>query len=596
MKTKLIALLMILALTAACFAGCGAASADTQSAANENSAAAETSEAAEETEAAVETDAAEPAAPEASEAEEAEASAAEAEAEPAEAEVLEPLQYPISDETVELTMWTTEPTLGPLRAWGGDYGIDVYEDYDSIQAAAEITGVSIAFECAGQMEASTLFSLHVASGDYADILALVDSYYSGGIVNAYNDDVIMDLTENVEEWAPDYINMLCEDPELAKASRNDEGQLLAFDQLYNHFSMVQGDVIRTDWLEQVGMDVPTTVDELHEVLTAFQSEIGCANPFYYNSACKQLTTAFNVVRYQDLASNDLGLYQIDGEAMTTFTSENFKAYLTTMSQWYSEGLIDPDFVSVEAVDNGGHDEELLQADELGCWWANANSMSNYYTMCPAEDFDMVPLNIMAEGNDANHVYPITRLFTIGTCVTGTCLSSSCSDPEAAMGWLNFWYTEQGVMMQNYGIEGLSYNLVDGEVEYTDVITNSEFDIPENVALLLYSTAAASWGTAIQERTWCFSSDVQVESIEAWTEALDGIWAFPTTTLTTDESEVIAANAGDVCTYIAESVPRFIMGEYNLESDWDTYVENVNAMGMPECIEVYQASLDRFNAR
>ena len=128
------------------------------------------------------------------------------------------VSYPIDGAPVDLTMWTTEPTLGPLRAWGGDYGIDVYEDYSSIQAAAEKTGVNIAFECASQMDGYTLFSLHVAAGDWADILAMVDSYYTGGVSSAYSDDVIMDLSTYAEDWAPDYLRLLSEDADLDTAA------------------------------------------------------------------------------------------------------------------------------------------------------------------------------------------------------------------------------------------------------------------------------------------------------------------------------------------------------------------------------------------
>ena len=506
------------------------------------------------------------------------------------------VSYPIDGAPVDLTMWTTEPTLGPLRAWGGDYGIDVYEDYSSIQAAAEKTGVNIAFECASQMDGYTLFSLHVAAGDWADILAMVDSYYTGGVSSAYSDDVIMDLSAYAEDWAPDYLRLLSEDADLDKSCRTDDGQILQLCQIYNRFAQVQGYVIRTDWLNQVNTEVPTTVDELHDVLKAFQSQLGCTNPFYYNSACKQLTTAYNAVMYTDLKSNDLGLFQQDGTVYTTFTADNYRDYLRNMHQWYEEGLIDPDFVSVEATDIGGHDEELLRSDNIGVWWANANSISNYYSMCPAENFSIQPLNVYATDDHADHTSSVGRLFGNSTSVAGTCLSATCSNPEAALAWLNFWYTEEGSMLQNYGVEGESYHLVDGKVEYTDVITNSSYGIEPTVALLLYSIGSAPWGVSIQERTWNFYSDVQIDAIETWTGNCDGAWAFPNASLTTEESASISATTGDVCTYIAESIPRFIMGDYNLDTDWDSYVETVHTMGMDQCLGAYQSALDRFNAR
>ena len=186
-----------------------------------------------------------------------------------------------------------------------------------------------------------------------------------------------------------------------------------------------------------------------------------------------------------------------------------------MHQWYEEGLIDPDFVSVEATDIGGHDEELLRSDNIGVWWANANSISNYYSMCPTENFSIQPLNVYATDDHADHTSSVGRLFGNSISVAGTCLSATCSNPEAALAWLNFWYTEEGSMLQNYGVEGESYHLVDGKVEYTDVITSSSYGIEPTVALLLYSIGSAPWGVSIQERTWNFYSDVQIDAIETW---------------------------------------------------------------------------------
>ncbi len=128
------------------------------------------------------------------------------------------------------------------------------------------------------------------------------------------------------------------------------------------------------------------------------------------------------------------------------------------------------------------------------------------------------------------------------------------------------------------------------------------------ALIIYSSITgntekvANWFRetfehyCIQERTWNFYSDVQIDAIETWTGNCDGAWAFPNASLTTEESASISAATGDVCTYNAESIPRIIMGDYNLDTDWDSYVQTVHTMGMDQCLGAYQSALDRFNAR
>ena len=180
-------------------------------------------------------------------------------------------------------------------------------------------------------------------------------------------------------------------------------------------------------------------------------------------------------------------------------------------------------------------------------------------MCPTENFSIQPLNVYATDDCADHTSSVGRLFGAfhSRLWQAPVCPATCSNPEAALAWLNFWYTEEGSMLQNYGVEGESYHLVDGKVEYTDVITNSSYGIEPTVALLLYSIGSAPWGVSIQERTWNFYSDVQIDAIETWTGNCDGAWAFPNASLTTEESASISAATGDVCTYIAESIPGLL---------------------------------------
>lgn len=498
--------------------------------------------------------------------------------------------YPLTDEAVELSMWSEQPNLGPLRMWGGDYGVDIFEDYSSVQYVNELTGVYVSFENASMENAATLFNLHVASGDWADMICGPDIYYAGGSGKAYSDGVLLDISAYLEEYAPNYNAIISTDSAVYRSAVNDEGNVIQFCSLLGSFMQSEGTVIRQDWLDQVGMEVPTTIDALHDVLKAFQTELGCTNPFYMNSACNQLLTSYNLYYYQDLSAGDLSIYQIDGAAASSFTSDRYRSWLETMHQWYAEGLIDPDFISVSSSMFGGHDEELLAADNIGVWWGNINSMTNYYTICPAENFDITPAFIYGTDEQVNHITSTSTLFA-----GGTALSATCSAPELACGWLDYWYGDDGIMLMNYGVEGESYELKDGEVQYTDLVMNSPFNIDSAVALKLYSIAGCSFGVQLDERTFPFYIDCQMEAVSNWTDPCDGAWAYPAVTFSTEESDVIGTRGPDVSTYISESVPRFIMGELNIADEWDNFVSTVNSMGMEACVEVYQEALDRYNA-
>ncbi len=102
-----------------------------------------------------------------------------------------------------------------------------------------------------------------------------------------------------------------------------------------------------------------------------------------------------------------------------------------------------------------------------------------------------------------------------------------------------------------------------------------------------------FGVQRDERTFPFYIECQKEATSVWTDPCDGLWAYPGTTLTTEESDTIAAYGPDVCTYVAENVPRFIMGEKDVDADWDEFVSTVRSLGMDRCLDAYQSALDRY---
>ena len=512
----------------------------------------------------------------------------------AEAEPIE-VSYPLTEEPVELHMWTEAPSLGPLNMLGGDYGISNMADYDTVRYVNDLTNVHMSFEAANMMNASTLFNLHIASGDYADLLSFVDVFYTGGVAGAFNEGVIVGIGDYLADCAPHYSAILADDRDLAQATTTSDGDILQINSLFLKKYIASGTVIRQDWLDRVGMDVPETVEDLHEALLAFHSEIGCTNPFFMNSTCNQLLPSYDLVQYSSIDGSDLGIFQVEGTVYSTFIHERYRQWLQTMHQWYSEGLIDPDFISVPNSIFGGHDEELLAQDNLGVWWGNVNAFSNYSAMCPDENFAIASSYIAGTEEGVDHTTSLSRLYCFGTNVVGVCVSSACRDIECALGWLDFWYSDEGTQLANYGEEGIVYNMIDGEVQYTDLITNNEYGVDPTVALKLYAIAGGPFGVQMDEATFPFFEQAQVDALQTWTAACDGANTYPSAPMNAEETDLLTASVGDVMTHIATTVPQFIIGERDIETEWDTYLAEVDSMGFQDCLDAYQSALDRYLA-
>lgn len=131
----------------------------------------------------------------------------------------------------------------------------------------------------------------VASGDYSDLCSNVATNYGGGLNKALADEFIVDLTDEMAEHMPDYLSFVSEDGEIHKSVVNDDGRYLAIYQVASKSVVNQGWMIRTDYLQQVGMDMPETIAEWEEVLIAFRDQLGLSDPMLLRPNLESIASA-----------------------------------------------------------------------------------------------------------------------------------------------------------------------------------------------------------------------------------------------------------------------------------------------------------------
>lgn len=69
--------------------------------------------------------------------------------------------------------------------------------------------------------------------------------------------------------------------------------------------------------------------------------------------------------------------------------------------------------------------------------------------------------------------------------------------------------------------------------------------------------------------------------------------FPTLSYTTEEKEEFNKIMTAINTHVEESCQKWIFGTEEIESTFDTYVSQLNGMGLPRAIEIQQAAYDRY---
>lgn len=503
------------------------------------------------------------------------------------------ISLPLSEEPAELTMLTPAVNLmGELA----NLGIENYNDFEYMQYLEEITGVHVETTEVNFFTASEQYNVMLASGDYPDMLKNLGGYYSTGLTGALADEIILDLTDDLAEYAPNYDYLIHSNADETPYYLTD-GKVLQFMGTYDSFINNEGLVVRKDWLEECGLKVPETYEELHNVLATFKDRYGCTTALYMTNNCTitSLTEGYNVATYAvsgnaggGSSSTGLPYYVEDGVVKCSFIEEGYRDYLKMLNEWYEEGLMDSDFVSIEYDPFSSYLDGQITSDQMGVWCTSGEGIDNY----------TVPVTCMPSPvQNAGDMQHLTEM-TLAPANDITCISISahCETPELAMAWLDYWFSEDGILLYNFGLEGTDYELDENNTPvFTEAVVNNEFGL----SVSNYMRCRCAYGTMpslmLRYRNAYLNSDLVNEAWDVWTSNLDGTMAISSNvTMTTEQKEAESYRASDILTYANQMIAQFAIGDSDIDSQWDSFVETLKSMGIEECIALEQEAYDAVN--
>ena len=498
------------------------------------------------------------------------------------------------DESEDSTLITDTPVT--LTYWGA-LNSNASANYASLnetplaQELERLTGVTIEYQHPPEGQADEQFNLMVGSGELPDILERGWFDYPGGQGKAIEDGVLIELNDLIDEHAPNFKKLLESDELIDKMSKTDDGKYAMFPFIRgNELNMVfYGPIMRKDWLDDLNLDIPETIDEWTEVLRKFKTEKGADAPFQGNDI-PRMACAFDIVD---------GFYLEDGEVKYGPIEPAYKDYLAAMNKWYEEGLIDPDYA---ALDGTARDAKATSGESGAFFGYGGSTILRYLTAMKDEDpnYDLtgVPYPAKEKGGKAfsgQKDFPVMN--------PGWGITTACEEVEIATKWLDFGYSGDGTgiggpgyMLYNFGIEGETYEIVDGYPKYTDFVTDNPDGIAMGHVLGGYTRSIYS-GPMVQAREYHEQYQhlpQQIEAAKHWLKADDSHRLVPTTP-TSEENEKLVDIMNEVNTYVSEQRLKFIMGQEPLEK-FDEFVEQLKTLGIEDVIEIRNAALKRFNER
>lgn len=354
----------------------------------------------------------------------------------------------------------------------------------------------------------------------------------------------------------------------------------------------------TAWLEELGKEVPTTLDEFTELMYLFQS----SGDLNHNGLADEVAlTSSGVDVLTSVLGNAFGLEQYEGwDAFNAdengvvypeYTTDNMRAYLTYLNQLFTDGVLDQEicYMGMDTL------AEKVANDRVGCFVFYSGFAIGYGVLTPAgiEDplAEIYTLGLpLASEYNGNEGYFMRRTVAYGN--SGASITSECENIELACKWLDVLYADPYIMwIRAYGRENETYYyddngdvqpIVDEEGNLADVtqLGCGQLSLPfiQTTEELLLDKLAYDWYLEqyeqIRQCTWKSAS---VPKVSIFSE---------------EESELRDMYNSEVLTYWMESRDCFITGIKDIETEWDAYVAGIESMGLGTLNEVWQMVYDR----
>jgi putative aldouronate transport system substrate-binding protein len=358
--------------------------------------------------------------------------------------------------------------------------------------------------------------------------------------------------------------------------------------------------INKKWLDFLGLDIPTTIDEFEQVLIAFRDNASALQAeFGIDGSIIPMSC---IVNDQDPAllingfgegygDNDSGKHIAvtdDLEVICTATQQGYKEGLEWLHKLYTEDLIDPESFTQE--------------------WSTyvAKGKSGRYGVCFTWDIanvdtldGWVPLPALTA--DTTNVTPVNGSFTSGYDRGRCVVTAVAQNPALVCAWLDQMYDPFQSPQNNWGTYG-----EDDDFDIFELGTNANGDTMLQHAPLgdaspveVREAECVGGPLAVLDEyygvyvTCPDDAQYRLDWIEEYyTPDMNREYVYPNVFMTQDDTKTISDLSTDINKLINANKSDWIMNGLT-DDDWNSYLSQLDAYGLSEYLEIYQKYLDSY---
>jgi putative aldouronate transport system substrate-binding protein len=473
----------------------------------------------------------------------------------------------------------------------------------------EKTNIDLVFDVAPYdgNEAKQKLNLVLASGNLPDLIIGFSIPPDQQEILA-TQGLILPLDSYIDEYGFEFKTVMEEMPQLRSTIALTDGKVYGLPDLNDcyHCSLSLKAWIYKPWLDKLGLQVPTTTEELEQVLVAFKEndpngngkadEIpwsGAANNSWHSELDAFIMSSFVL---NNRLTNDRSIYLEDGEIKASYAQPGWKEGVAYLAGLYDQGLIDPqvftnDFTKHQAL--GENPEPILgftQAGYMGMF-TEVNGESGRW-------FEYVPVAPL-KGPSGLQQIPENPYQAINQ--GALLITSATKHPEAAFRLADLFYSFEAGKRNAVGRPGIEWDYSEPGKESIDGGAAYWFGIPGTdlgpQQAITWGQAAPRFESAASRLSMEYKADDPLErmlyenSKNNYAPYRKPDQMVPPLIFTVEQAQRLSELNTTIYNVVDTQFAAFVTGQADVEKEWDAYIEALNSNGLQELLEIYQVAYD-----
>lgn len=416
----------------------------------------------------------------------------------------------------------------------------------------------------------------------------------------FADKLIYSLDEFSAE-IPDYLALLKTYPAIKKSVTNDAGNLICFREpnVYLESAFSGGPMIRKDWLDKLGLKIPDTSAEWLNAFEAIKTKDpngnGKADETPYVGSWGTLRVLANTLGTPDDFFMKGGP---NGEVLYGPALPSYKDRLIFMRTMVQKGYINATYNNFSGADR----DQMMANDTAGSTFTGIGNMDRWNLSQEAAGHPTFLMWAVAypKGPDGNRYFDrgqITKSTTDATIM----IAKSSKNPAVAARICNYFYTQEGMLLSTFGVEGITYQMKNGFPIYTDLIMkNPEKLTPDDARGKYVGISGVPRPIDIRDvaQLNLTTPASRAAVMNIWTDVFDIKYnqPIPPALMDSKDAQEYADIMADLKTYVDTESTKFAEGRLSIEADFDKFQAAVKTMKYERALALQNKAVKQWQQR